>query len=52
MEEGSVKRTADAGTVLGTKKPEFANDEENTDMTTAPDIPIVKNDTSARTNGL
>ena len=49
---GSVKITAVAGTVLGTKKPVLPSDDENTDITTAPGIPIVKNDTSARTTGL
>ena len=46
-DDGSAKRTAVAGNVLGTKKPVFSRDDENTDITTAPGIPIVRNDTSA-----
>ena len=51
IDDGSTKTTAVAGTVLGTKKPVLSSDDENTDITTAPDIPIVRNDTSARTTG-
>ena len=50
-DDGSAKRTPVAGTVLGTKKPVMASDDENTDITTAPGIPIVRSDTSARTTG-
>ena len=50
-DDGSVKITAVAGTDLGTKKPELSSEDENTDITTDPGIPIVRNDTSARTSG-
>ena len=51
IEVGSVKSTAVAGTVLGTRNPEFTKDDENTDNTTAPGIPFISVDTSARTTG-
>ena len=51
MDDGSAKRTAVAFTVLGTTNPEFTKNDENTDITTAPGIPMVRNDTSARTTG-
>ena len=51
MDSGSVKSTAVAGTVLGTKNPELIKDDENTDKITAPGIPITRVDTSARTTG-
>ena len=51
MDVVSVKSTAVAGTVLGTKNPELTNEDENTDKTTAPCIPMIRVDTSARTAG-
>ena len=51
IDDGSAKRTAVAFTVLGTTNPEFTKNDENTDITTAPGIPMVRNDTSARTTG-
>ena len=47
----SVKITAVAGTVLGTRNPLFSSELENTDNTTAPGIPITREETSARTVG-